>query len=64
MRDMQNSEDGTVESGDLSSHSVFAGLRSDFWKKIILHESINSTNEFALSLSLRGPESGDRKSVV
>lgn len=58
MRDMQNSEDGTVESGDLSSHSVFAGLRSDFWKKIILHESINSTNEFALSLSLRGPESG------
>ena len=56
MRDMQNSEDGTVESGDLSSLAVFAGLRSDFWKKIIRHESINSTNEFALSL--RGPESG------
>jgi len=58
MRDMQDLEDGAVESGDLSSQAVFSGLRSDFWKKIISHESINSTNEFAMSLSLKGPESG------
>jgi len=58
MRDKKGLGDGTKESGDLCSNAVFSGLRSDFWKKIIYHESINSTNEFALSLSLRGPESG------
>lgn len=58
MCDMQNSEDGPVESGDLSSHAVFAGLSGDFWKKIIRHKSISSTNEFALSISLKGAESG------
>ncbi len=58
MRDKQGLEDGTIGSGDLSSNAIFSGLSGDFWKKIIHRESINSTNEYALSLSLRGPESG------
>jgi BirA family biotin operon repressor/biotin-[acetyl-CoA-carboxylase] ligase len=57
MSDLQNFEDGHIQSGDLSTHAIIAGLRSDFWKKVICYESVDSTNEFALALSQKSPES-------
>jgi BirA family biotin operon repressor/biotin-[acetyl-CoA-carboxylase] ligase len=57
MSELQNLEDGHIEARDLSSHAIIAGLRSDFWKKIICYESVDSTNELALALSLKSPES-------
>lgn len=57
MSELQNLEDGNIESRDLSSRAIIAGLRSDFWKKIICYESVDSTNEFAMALSLKSPES-------
>lgn len=57
MTDLQNLDEGNNESGDLSAQAVIKGLRSDFWKKIICYESVDSTNESALALSLNSPES-------
>jgi BirA family biotin operon repressor/biotin-[acetyl-CoA-carboxylase] ligase len=58
MSELPGSGDKFIESGDLSSHSIIAGLRSDFWKEIICYESVDSTNELALALALTFPEAG------
>ncbi len=55
MSELQNLKNVNIEFGDLASHEIVAGLRSDFWKKIICYESVDSTNEFALSL--KSPDS-------
>ncbi len=57
MSELENLKDGHIESGDLSTRAIIAGLRSDFWKKIICYRAVDSTNECALSLSLKSPES-------
>ena len=58
MPELQNSEGGHRGPRDLSSNAIMAHLRGDFWKKIICYESVDSTNELALALSLKSPESG------
>jgi BirA family biotin operon repressor/biotin-[acetyl-CoA-carboxylase] ligase len=58
MPELSGLGNGSIEVRDLSSHAIIAGLRSDFWKEIICYESVGSTNERALALSRRCPESG------
>jgi len=36
---------------DLSADDIIAGLRNDFWKKVLYFASVDSTNELAMALS-------------
>ncbi len=42
-----------IESPDLSEDEITAQVRGKFWKKILFYESIDSTNELAMSFSIK-----------
>jgi BirA family transcriptional regulator, biotin operon repressor / biotin---[acetyl-CoA-carboxylase] ligase len=43
-----------LRSPDLSVEEVLSGVKSDFWKKVLLYDTVGSTNELAASLSATG----------
>jgi BirA family biotin operon repressor/biotin-[acetyl-CoA-carboxylase] ligase len=48
-----------IRSPDLSVDEIDAQVRGEYWKKILLYESVDSTNERATSLSIKdGNDSG------
>jgi BirA family biotin operon repressor/biotin-[acetyl-CoA-carboxylase] ligase len=40
-----------VRSPDLSAEEILSGVKGDFWKEVLLYDTVDSTNELAASLS-------------